>query len=85
MPEDGYGRNINYLRLSLIDNCNLRCVYCMPLEGLTFVSAPELLTPEEFATVARADEAQRRTISTPLLLPRMAERVVVIGEAEGAA
>ncbi len=46
MPEDGFGRDINYLRLSLIDNCNLRCVYCMPMEGLTFAPAQELLTPE---------------------------------------
>ncbi len=31
---DAYGRRIDYLRMSLIDHCNLRCVYCMPLKGL---------------------------------------------------
>jgi cyclic pyranopterin phosphate synthase len=52
--KDSYGREINYLRISLTDRCNLRCVYCMPLEGMTFVPGPELLTPEEIEKVARA-------------------------------
>ena len=30
MSFDRFGRNINYLRISLTDKCNLRCVYCMP-------------------------------------------------------
>jgi sulfatase maturation enzyme AslB (radical SAM superfamily) len=34
MPTDSFNREIDYLRISVIDNCNLRCVYCMPLEGL---------------------------------------------------
>ncbi len=54
MPRDRFGRDINYLRISLIDHCNLRCVYCMPLRGLTFVPAPELLTAGEIETVVRA-------------------------------
>ncbi len=54
MPRDRFGREINYLRLSLIDHCNLRCVYCMPLRGLSFVPSPELLTPVEIETVVRA-------------------------------
>ena len=33
MPKDRFGREINYLRISVIDHCNLRCVYCMPLRG----------------------------------------------------
>ncbi|MEA2647776.1 MAG: 3,8-cyclase, partial [Candidatus Binataceae bacterium] len=40
--------------MSVIDRCNLRCVYCMPLEGLRFLPNTELLTPAEFETVARA-------------------------------
>ena len=31
---DGYGRDIYYLRLSVTDLCNLRCVYCMPAQGV---------------------------------------------------
>jgi len=54
VPRDRFGREINYLRISLIDHCNLRCVYCMPLRGLTFVPSGELLTAEEIELVARA-------------------------------
>ena len=54
MPRDRFGREIGYLRLSVIDHCNLRCVYCMPLRGLSFVPSPELLTAPEIETVVRA-------------------------------
>ena len=54
MPRDSFNREIDYLRLSVIDRCNLRCVYCMPLEGLRFLPNTELLTAAEFETVARA-------------------------------
>jgi GTP 3',8-cyclase len=54
VPRDRFGREINYLRISVIDHCNLRCVYCMPLRGLTFIPSPELLTAAEIETVARA-------------------------------
>jgi cyclic pyranopterin phosphate synthase len=52
--KDSYGREINYLRISLTDRCNLRCVYCMPMDGMAFVPGPELLTPDEIERVARA-------------------------------
>jgi len=52
--KDSYGREINYLRLSLTDRCNLRCVYCMPMHGLTFVPNDELLTAGELERVVRA-------------------------------
>ena len=54
MAKDQFGREIDYLRISLTDHCNLRCVYCMPLRGLTFTPSEELLTPEELEAVARA-------------------------------
>src|SRR5260370_21487096 len=53
MPRDSFDRQINYLRISVIDNCNLRCVYCMPLQGLQFLPKPELLTAEEIERVVR--------------------------------
>ncbi len=56
-PTDGYGREINYLRLSLTDHCNLRCVYCMPLEGLAYAPPDELLTATELELVVRAAAA----------------------------
>jgi GTP 3',8-cyclase len=46
MSLDRFGRNINYLRISLTDKCNLRCVYCMP-EDMTFRPRHELLQDEE--------------------------------------
>jgi len=52
--KDSYGREINYLRISLTDRCNLRCVYCMPMHGLTFVPNKELLTADELEKVVRA-------------------------------
>ena len=52
--KDRYGREINYLRISLTDRCNLRCVYCMPLHGLTFVPNENLLTAQELEKVVRA-------------------------------
>ena len=46
MSLDRFGRNINYLRISLTDKCNLRCVYCMP-EDMTFRPKAELLQDDE--------------------------------------
>ena len=54
MPRDGFGREIDYLRLSLTDHCNLRCVYCMPETGLRFLPSSELLTAAEIEQVGRA-------------------------------
>lgn len=54
MPLDSFDREIDYLRISVMDRCNLRCTYCMPLEGLRFLPPEELLTAEEIGTVVRA-------------------------------
>ena len=50
---DAYGRRINYLRISLTDRCNLRCVYCMPAEGVRWQSKEELLSDDELLRVVR--------------------------------
>ena len=50
---DSYGRVHNDLRISITDRCNLRCVYCMPEEGMTFMAREQLLTFEEIERVAR--------------------------------
>jgi GTP 3',8-cyclase len=78
VPRDRFGRQINYLRLSLIDHCNLRCVYCMPLRGLSFVPSAELLTAGEIETVVRAAVAVgfhkfRLTGGEPTLRPEIVE------------
>lgn len=46
MALDRFGRDIHYLRISLTDRCNLRCVYCMP-EDMTFRPRPELMQDDE--------------------------------------
>jgi molybdenum cofactor biosynthesis protein A len=45
--KDNHGRTVNYLRLAVTDRCNLRCFYCMPEEGLDWLSRKELMTYEE--------------------------------------
>lgn len=51
--KDGLGRNINYLRISVTDRCNLRCRYCMPEEGITKKDHIEMLTLEEIFEVVK--------------------------------
>lgn len=51
---DHFGRVIQYLRVSVTDKCNLRCVYCMPLEGLPWLHREQLLTYEEIERIVRA-------------------------------
>ena len=50
---DQFGRRVEYLRVSVTDKCNLRCVYCMPLEGLPWLKREELLTYEEIEQIVR--------------------------------
>ena len=52
MLNDRFCRHINYLRISLTDKCNLRCVYCMP-EEMTFKPRQELLQDDELLRLAR--------------------------------
>jgi cyclic pyranopterin phosphate synthase len=48
---DQFGRTIEYLRISITDRCNFRCVYCMPASGLPWLPKAEILTYEEIAEV----------------------------------
>lgn len=52
--QDNYRRNINYLRVSVTDRCNLRCVYCMPPQGVQTIPHEEILRIEEIETIVRA-------------------------------
>jgi GTP 3',8-cyclase len=49
--QDGFGRPIEYLRISVTDKCNLRCVYCMPEQGLPWLARSEILDYEEIAAI----------------------------------
>jgi cyclic pyranopterin phosphate synthase len=50
---DQFGRRVEYLRVSVTDKCNLRCVYCMPEEGLPWLKREQLLSYEEIAEIVR--------------------------------
>ncbi|WPO81557.1 GTP 3',8-cyclase MoaA [Chryseobacterium sp. JJR-5R] len=53
MITDTFGRVHDYLRISLTDNCNLRCFYCMPDEKYAFAPAAKLMQPDEIETIAK--------------------------------
>ncbi len=48
---DNHGRKINYLRLAVTDRCNLRCFYCMPEQGINWLSREELMSYEEMLRI----------------------------------
>ncbi len=49
---DSYNRHINYLRMSITDRCNLRCIYCMPKEGISLIGHDDILRYEELLRIA---------------------------------
>ncbi len=51
---DQYDREINYMRLSVTDRCNLRCRYCMPEEGVCKKTHEEMLTEDEMIAAVEA-------------------------------
>lgn len=85
---DGFGRRIEYLRISVTDKCNLRCTYCMPLEGMEWLRRDELLSYEEIAEVVRTMaplglERVRFTGGEPLVRRDLPELVRMVAEIEG--
>ena len=50
---DSYNRSINYLRVSVTDRCNLRCVYCMPEEGIKLIDHSDVISFEEIIEVIK--------------------------------
>jgi len=86
---DSYGRRINYLRISLTDACNLRCVYCMP-ENMTFRPRQELMTDEEILFLVRVGASLgvnkiRLTGGEPTIRPHLPELVRGIAATPGIA
>lgn len=51
--KDQYGRTIDYLRISVTDRCNLRCIYCMPEAGVEWIPHEDILTFEEIVRLCR--------------------------------
>lgn len=88
MLSDGFGREHTYLRISLVEHCNLRCQYCMPEDGLDWTANEQLLTDEEIIRLARlfVDEGVtkiRLTGGEPLLRPGIEDIAAEIGAMDG--
>jgi len=84
---DQFARRISYLRLSVIDRCDLRCAYCMP-ERMTFLPKAEVLTLEELhqlalGFIARGVTKLRLTGGEPLVRRDMIELVRALGRKLG--
>ncbi|MGK7311395.1 MAG: GTP 3',8-cyclase MoaA [Candidatus Longimicrobiales bacterium M2_2A_002] len=85
---DQFGRRIEYLRISVTDKCNLRCVYCMPLHGLPWLKRSELLSYEEIrdivATMAPMGlERLRITGGEPLVRRDLPVLIRMLDEVDG--
>ena len=85
---DSFGRGITYLRISVTDRCNLRCIYCMPPEGVPQMSHSEILSYEEIGTIVQA-AAQlgvnkvRLTGGEPLVRAELPKLVRMLSQIEG--
>ncbi len=80
---DSFGRNITYLRISVTDRCNLRCVYCMPQEGVKWQPHDSMLRYEEIIEIVKVAAANgvkdiRLTGGEPLVREGIAELVEMI-------
>ena len=85
---DQFNRPITYLRVSVTDRCNLRCVYCMPEAGLPWVGKTEILTFEEITSIVRAAAAIgvrsiRLTGGEPLVRRDLPQLVALIASVPG--
>ncbi|XP_047413379.1 molybdenum cofactor biosynthesis protein 1 isoform X1 [Sciurus carolinensis] len=85
---DSFGRQHNYLRISLTEKCNLRCQYCMPEEGVPLTPKADLLTTEEILTLARLFVKEgvdkiRLTGGEPLIRPDVVDIVAQLHRLEG--
>lgn len=85
---DQFGRTVQYLRVSVTDKCNLRCVYCMPMEGLPWLKREDLLSYEEIEQVIRVMapmglERVRITGGEPLVRQDLPELVKLIAKVPG--
>lgn len=80
---DQFGRRIEYLRISVTDRCNFRCMYCMPLEGLQWLPKADILSYEEIVDVVSqlAPIGLRRlriTGGEPTIRPNLDELIAML-------
>ena len=88
MLTDNHGRKINYLRLAVTDRCNLRCFYCMPEDGLNWLSRSALMTYEEMLQscsllVKMGIEKIRITGGEPFVRKDIMKFLTALSELEG--
>ena len=88
MLQDRFQRTINYLRISVTDRCNLRCVYCMPPQGITWQPHSSIMRYEEIVEVARVMAGLglreiRLTGGEPLVRPGVAGLVRMLSGLPG--
>lgn len=85
---DSFHRPVNYLRISVTDRCNLRCIYCMPLEGISLMAHENILSYEEISTVAQAAAdlgiiKVRLTGGEPLVRAGLTTLVAMLAQIQG--
>ncbi|MBB6633837.1 GTP 3',8-cyclase MoaA [Cohnella thailandensis] len=85
---DRYGRKHTYLRISVTDRCNLRCLYCMPEEGMTFMDQSKLLSFDEIAEVVETAAGLgisklRITGGEPLVRPNLDQLIGKLSAIDG--
>ncbi|MRX41884.1 GTP 3',8-cyclase MoaA [Flavobacterium sp. LC2016-23] len=86
---DDFGRKHNYLRISLLEKCNLRCTYCMPADGIALSPKASLMTADEILAIARifvesGVDKIRLTGGEPLLrkdFPEIVAKLATLGTA----
>lgn len=86
--KDKFGRKIDYLRLSVTDNCNLRCIYCMEENTTDFLKVQSKLTDDEILKIVEASASLgvkkiRITGGEPLVRPGIVELIGKIKNIEG--
>ncbi len=85
---DSFQRRINYLRISVTDRCNLRCIYCMPSEGIPRIPHDEILSYEEIRAVVQAAAELginkiRLTGGEPLVRSELPKLIRILSQIEG--
>ena len=86
--KDHFGRDINYLRISVTDRCNLRCQYCMPEEGINSIGHENILTFENIERIVRTAaklgiEKYRITGGEPLARKGIVDLIHNLSKIEG--
>ncbi len=85
---DRYNRHINYLRISVTDRCNFRCVYCMPEAGVPLKKHEDILSFDEIVEIVRFGAKQgitkiRITGGEPLIRKDLPKLILMISEIDG--